>query len=420
MVLSILFAMILISPIMSIILFISFGTLYSLVILLTKRRLEVNGRKISESQTGVVKALQEGLGGIRDVIIDGSQKIYVEIYKKSESTLRNSQAQVLIVSGLPRIIIESIGIIILVLMAYFIGEGESGIENALPIIGALALGAQRMLPSLQQCYASWSYMQSGKQSIIDTLALLDHSGSQEIGLSHEKIGFEKKIELNSVNFEYIPGLKILNNINLKVNKGMKIGLVGITGSGKSTLLDLIMGLLTPSSGFISIDNINLTSTNMRSWQDMVSHVPQSIFLADASIIENIAIGVPKAEIKYDHALYVSKIALINDTIEAMPFKYETIVGERGIRLSGGQRQRIGIARALYKGAKILILDEATSALDNETEKKLMQSIENMSEEITIFIVAHRLSTLNNCDEIYRVEKGNLAKVSNISELIDKK
>jgi ATP-binding cassette subfamily B protein len=196
-------------------------------------------------------------------------------------------------------------------------------------------------------------------------------------------------------------------LNFTIPKGTRVGIKGTTGSGKSTFLDILMYLLKPNKGNLYIDSIPITYKNYRSWQSMIAHVPQSIFLADVTILENIAFGIPKDQINFEKVLEASKKAKIADSIELMEHKYDTKVGERGIRLSGGQMQRIGIARALYKNAKIIIFDEATSALDNNTEIEVMNAIENLSDDLTIIIVAHRVSTLKNCDFIFELENNSM-------------
>jgi ATP-binding cassette subfamily B protein len=230
--------------------------------------------------------------------------------------------------------------------------------------------------------------------------------------------FRKQINLYNLSFRYTKqNPKVLSNINLIIAKGSRVGFIGVTGSGKSTLLDIIMGLLEPTEGTISIDDQPLTIGNNRAWQAHIAHVPQSIFLADSTIEENIAFGVPKAKIDQSRVRYAAQKSQIADIIETWPKKYQTYVGERGIRLSGGQRQRIGIARALYKQADVIILDEATSALDNETEQSVMQSIETLGDDLTVLIIAHRLTTLRNCTQVVELGGGGIKRIGSYDKIV---
>jgi ATP-binding cassette subfamily B protein len=211
----------------------------------------------------------------------------------------------------------------------------------------------------------------------------------------------------------------LINLSLTIPKGSRVGFIGTTGAGKSTLLDILMGLLRPSSGSLEIDHQIITEANHRAWQMHIAHVPQTIFLADSTIEENIAFGVRRDKIDYNRVRQAARQAQISETIETWPEKYQTCVGERGVRLSGGQRQRIGIARALYKQADLIIFDEATSALDRETEQAVMQAIDGLSDDLTILIIAHRLTTLQNCTQIVELADGTIARVGSYSNMVTK-
>jgi len=210
----------------------------------------------------------------------------------------------------------------------------------------------------------------------------------------------------------------LKEINVKINKGSHIGFIGTTGSGKSTLIDVIMNLLQPTKGSICLDELLLNQKNQRAWQKHIAHVPQSIFLSDTTIAENIALGFPKDEIDYERVYESAKKAQLLETIDALDDKYDTLVGERGVRLSGGQRQRIGIARALYKQADVIVLDEATSALDNKTEQLIMNAINSIDDDITVLIVAHRLTTLENCDLLIELSEGEVIRSGAYSEIVN--
>jgi ATP-binding cassette subfamily B protein len=271
---------------------------------------------------------------------------------------------------------------------------------------------------MQQAYSSWANLRQNQHSLKDTLEFLDQPLPDNLEEKKiEAIPFSKTIELNNISFSYSPEQKaIFNNLSLNIPKGSRIGFIGETGSGKSTLLDILMGLLPPSKGALEIDGIPITSDNIRSWQKHVAHVPQSIFLADGTIAENIAFGIPKDQIDFAQVENAAKQAQIHEMILSLPDRYSTLVGERGVRLSGGQRQRIGIARAIYKRANVIIFDEATSALDSDTEKAVMEAIDSLSNELTILIIAHRISTLKNCSAIVRLEGGTIHSIGNFDTI----
>ena len=398
-----------IEPIVALVSFASFGFIYLLITIFTKKRLLINSQRISLEQNQVFKALQEGLGGIRDILINGTQLIYCNIFSNADLALRRATASIQIIGSLPRYAIEALGIVIISLLAYYLANRSIGISEAIPILGVLVLGAQRTLPLLQQSYGSWTSLVGGQASLVDTLNLLNQPLPEIVPTKLiTPISFQRNIELKNITFRYSPSAPwILKGVNLVIPKGSRIGLIGLTASGKSTLLDVIMGLLDPSTGSLNIDGVSITSKNLSSWQKHIAHVPQAIFLADTTIAENIAFGVPPNEINYELVRQSAQQAQISETIEAWSEQYNSYVGEKGVRLSGGQRQRIGIARALYNKANVIVLDEATSALDNKTEKNVMQAIENLNDDTTIFIVAHRLTSLKHCSQIIELENGKI-------------
>lgn len=417
--LAILFALIVIDPVVAFSTFGGFGVLYGAIMLVSKKRLARDGYRISRESNQVIKALQEGLGGIRDVLIDGTQAAYCRIYSDADLPLRRSQASIQIIGGAPRFVIESFGMVLIAILAYILAEREAGIVSAVPVLGALAIGAQRLLPVLQQLYLNWSVIQGNQDSLKDVLDFLDQPLPEYVDEPlPPPMPFKRQISLNMIGFRYAVGAPwVLQDINLEILKGSRIGFIGTTGSGKSTLLDLVMGLLQPTEGTLEIDNVPITERNCRSWQLHIAHVPQAIFLADTTIAENIAFGIPPDEIDLERVRNAARQAQVDSTIEAWPRKYDTFVGERGIRLSGGQRQRIGIARAFYKQADVIVFDEATSALDNETERAVMEAVNVIGKNITILMVAHRLSTLQGCDLVYELEQGRVKRVGSYLEMI---
>ena len=396
-----------------------FASTYGFVSFLTKKRLLIDSDNISKKSNLLIKSLQEGFGGIRDVLIDGTQEVYCKIFRDADLPLRKSQAGITIIGQTPRFIVEALGITILALLAYYLSKSSEGINNAIPVLGVFALAAQRLLPILQQIYASWTSIIGCSSLLKDILFYLNQGLPEYYSLSSPPlIKFNNYIKLDNLDFRYSSdGPFILKGFTCKIKKGERVGLIGTTGSGKSTLIDIIMGLLLPQDGQLYVDDEIITAKNYRSWQLHVSHVPQSIFLADSTILENIAFGVPLDEIDHELVSECAKKAQISQTIESWALQYKTLVGERGVRLSGGQRQRIGIARALYKKTDVIIFDEATSALDDKTELKVIDSIFNLNPDITILIIAHRLTTLKKCTQVIELEGGKVLQSGTYKEIV---
>ena len=417
--LSLLITMILIDPFIAIASFGGLGVSYIAISFIINNKLHKNGQYIADEQTKVVKQIQEGLGGIRDILIHGTQNVFVNLFLKSESKLRYSIGSNNILSSGPRFIIETLFIILFVILAYKVSYRPGGISEIIPILGAFALAAQKSLPLLSKAYHSWSKIIGNRPVLKDTLDLLNQPTKKNENKETVKpLQFNNEIQLSEVSFKYNENKnEVLKNISMTIKKGSRVGLIGGTGSGKSTLIDIIMGLLVPYKGQIYIDNTTIDLKNRKSWQRNVAHVPQSVFLSDGSFMENIAFGVDQSDIDLKRVKNVAKQAQIEDFILQLPNGFNSLVGERGARLSGGQCQRIGIARALYKNTSLLILDEATSALDTKTENTLMEIINNLDQNLTIIIIAHRVSTLNKCDIIYKIENGKIINQGNYENMI---
>jgi ATP-binding cassette, subfamily B, bacterial PglK len=393
---------------------------YVLIAKFFKKSISIQGVIINEKSTKLIKVIQESLGGIRDVIIDGTQKAYCRIFQEVDQPLKKAHAAVFAMIGMPRFVIEGLGVCAIAVLAYQLTVGSSVPQATIPILGVLVLCAQRLLPLLQQGYASWTSMHAGKMALADSLTLLESplpSFASEGNAKVKPMQFFNEIVFSDIRFSYYPNqLPVLNGIHLAIPKGARIGVIGVTGGGKSTLLDLLMGLLSPTHGEILVDGCCLGPEAMPSWQACISHVPQTVYIADATVAENIAFGVSPENINLDEVLIAAQQACIAEVIEALPMKYNTRVGERGARLSGGQRQRIGIARALYKRSQIIIFDEATSALDIETERLVMDSLSDLGRDLTLVIVAHRLSTLKVCDQIVRLDLGVVKEIISYDDL----
>lgn len=404
---AIIIGLIVVDPVVALLSGGGFVAVYLLVSLATRRRLQANGVVIARSQGARVRALQEGLGGIRDVLLDRSQSVFVDTYEKAEADFRDARARNALFANAPRFLVEGLGLILIAGIAVAVTSRSGGFGAAVPVLGALALGAQKLLPLIQQIYGGWSSALGNRQNLVDVSELLSRT-VPPVGQAETALPFADSIQLTDVGFAYEgAGARALSGVNLEIRKGMRLGIVGKSGSGKSTLMDLILGLLEPSEGHISVDGVRLTSENRAAWQRNIAHVPQAIFLADASVAENIAFGVRRRDIDLERVRRAAEQAELADVIAALPNGYETRVGERGIQLSGGQRQRIGIARALYKQASVLVFDEATSALDSETEMSVMAAIARLDRSLTILVIAHRLSTLEGCDGVATLERGEV-------------
>ena len=418
-VLSFTIALIMIDKVMTIVAMTSLATIYLIIYLLFKSMLVKDSMELNNSQSLLIKILQEGIGGIRDVILYHAQKIYLNAYANADNRLWRAQANMLIIGGSPRFIIEAIGMVLIAGVGYKLASKQGALVGAIPYMGAMAMAAQRLLPSLQQIYAGWTSVRSGQSTLKDVVDMLNQSlptyfNSQ----SPIPIRFERSIRFQNIDFRYSVSTQwVLKGLDLYIEKGSRVGIVGSTGCGKSTLLDLVMGLLLPENGVLKIDDELVDTNNLRSWQVHIAHVPQDIFLADASIAENIAFGIPLGQIENARVCQAAVMACIAEDIECWKDKYNTRVGERGVQLSGGQRQRIGIARAFYRQADVIVFDEATSALDNQTEMAVSDSIRKLGKEMTVLIIAHRLSTLQGCDKIVELEDGKVKRQITYEQLI---
>ena len=393
--------LIIINPSASLIAILFFSALYVFFYLYVKQKLKVNSLNITHASNSLMKILQEALGGIRDIIINGNQQFYRSIFWRADLIFRKSLGNTLFLTNSPRYFMETFGILLIVLLAYMLStQGEKSFADGIPVLGALALGAQRLLPVMQVLYNSWGNVKGTHFVLAEVLGFLNLNDTKTMNVINDDCTFEKNIRLKDVSFGYDENsLPAINKINIDIKKGDCIGVIGKTGSGKSTLIDIMMGLIDPTDGTLEVDENVITSSNRRAWQSRIAHVPQNIYLSDSTLEENIAFGIPVEEIDSSLVRRAAISANIDSVVNEWPLKYKTILGERGIRLSGGQRQRIGIARALYKQADVLFLDEATSSVDSTTESSIMKAIEKLGNDVTLIIIAHRITTLKNCSRI---------------------
>ena len=401
------------------------GLVYSLACATSRARLKSRSQRFVVLNRQLIKVLQEGLGGIRDVLLDGSQAFFTGVYSRTDYSMRRIGADVGFLTRYPRLLLEPVGISLIAGVGLVLVRQE-GVAMALPLLGALALGAQRLLPAVQKIYEGWAQSRASKSSLVKVLDLIAQPLPVEAYQTKPlQMSFKQSIRFEGVSFSYGPDLpEVVRNLSFEVLRGERVGLIGTTGSGKSTTTDLLMGLLKPTAGFVLVDGAELHDSvhpeRRSAWSSTIAHVPQSIYLADSSIAENIAFGLPRDQINMDLVRRSAEQAQIAGFIEKSPKGYNTFVGERGIRLSGGQRQRIGIARALYKQAQVLVFDEATSALDTATEKAVMEAIQGLSTELTIVIIAHRLSTVECCDRVIRLAHGSIKCQGSSRNLLSEK
>ena len=414
-------ALIAVDPVTALASAIAFLVIYLLVSAVMRHRLDRNSQIVGSTWDERVKIVQESLGGIRDVIIDGSQTVYLDAFRRVDDRFSSAKTSTAFISSAPRFVIEGLGVALIAVLAVILSARHGGLAGAIPTLGALALGAQRLLPMLQQIYVSWS-VAAGNNSVIQQVLELVRLPAAEASVDARmlpRLPLEHNIRLDRVSLVYAGRrAPAVVDLSFEIERGQRIALIGKTGSGKTTLADLLMGLLEPTSGQISIDGVPLTRENRRNWQRSIAHVPQAIFLTDATIAHNIALGAAEDEIDMARVAESARKAELDEFVADLPEGFMTFVGERGIRLSGGQRQRLGIARAIYKQAPVLVLDEATSALDDATEAAVMHALDRLGDEgRTIIMIAHRLTTVARADRVVRLDGGRLVELGSYAEVV---
>ena len=367
----------------------------------------------------------EAFGAFKEVKVGRLENHYIKRFLKPAFTYAKHSASSQIISQIPRFLVEIIVFGSLLVILLYILSIEKSFLNAIPIISLYVFAAYRLLPAIQVIYKTVTqlrFVEPAVDKIYNDLINLKSPYVNKIDIDNaESLKFNKEIELKNIYYTYPNASRtIIKNININIPAFNTVGIVGKTGSGKTTIIDIILGLLKPEKGELYVDDEVINKNNLRGWQKCIGYVPQQIFLADDTIASNIAFGIDPKDIDLEAVIRAAKIANLHNFVSnELPSKYDTIIGERGVRLSGGQRQRIGIARALYHNPKILILDEATSALDNLTEKAVMNEVYKFSKKLTIIIIAHRLSTVKRCDNIFILEKGELINKGKFDELIKK-
>lgn len=400
---------------LALILIVVFGGFYTIVYLTVRKYIMRIGEERAEANTDRFKIVLETIGGIKDLKVLGREQVYLDSFATPSYKFASYSATNQTLSQVPQFLVEVIAFGALLSMAmYALSKEGINLGELLPLLGLYALGALKLKPAINSIYTSLSLMKFGipvLNSVLDDLQNVPKERAV-IKNNNQRLILTEKLEFENIDFSYENTTKpALQSVNITVRANTTVGIIGSTGAGKSTLIDIILGLLSPTSGKITVDGEPLTSNNVRQWQNAIGYVPQSIFLADDTIANNIAFGVSKDMVDMKQVEEVAKMAQVHDFIITLPDGYNTKIGERGVRLSGGQRQRLGIARALYHNPELLVLDEATSALDNETESEVMKAINNMSGRKTIIMIAHRLSTVENCDVQIKLENGQVVQIT---------
>ncbi|MEJ2899926.1 ABC transporter ATP-binding protein [Acinetobacter sp. NS-4] len=396
-------------PLMAVATALVLGSFYVSIYALVRRKLTQIGQEFTQANQERYQTCQEALAGIKDVMINNAKYGYIEQFEQSSRVFARHIATRDTLGQVPLNIIETVGYGCLIGLAMILVVSGKDVSHILPVLGLYGFAAYRMLPAAQNIYRSISQIKFSQQVLAilqPEFALEEHDHVTLLKSDLQKLSFEHSICLKNIGFAYPNRLDqpILKDMNLSITKNSSLGIVGKSGSGKSTLMDMMLGLLQPQQGQILIDGVALTEHNIMAWRDLVGYVPQSIFLADKSIAENIAFGVPSVQIDFEQVEFVAKQAQIHDFIKnQLPLGYDTLVGERGVMLSGGQRQRIGIARALYKKPQVLFMDEATSALDISTELEIIKVLHSINLDITIIAIAHRLSALDFCKKVLTIK-----------------
>ncbi len=399
----------LMDPILTIILAATFSFLYLVIYKLVKNRLYIIDKSVAKSLKERVKVVQESISIFRQVKLDNLSNYFRKLFHEKEIFVRSGKEKLDIIGNSPRIFIEGGAIVTIAIISYqLISKNIYDEKYIVTLIGTIVFGSSRILPLIQLVFYNYSFMVGQKTSIIDVLNIISTNSNNEND-NEKKIVFKQRIEFKNVSFGYENKKNIIENLNLNIKKNSIIGIKGKTGSGKSTFVDLLSGLLSPDKGKITVDGFELKNS-IQGWQKKISYIDQKTTLIDSTIAENIALGVNKNQINRELLEQVLLLSECSEFVNNFTNKYETYVGERGVRLSGGQIQRIGIARALYKNSEILILDEPTSSVDQNTENLIMKSIENLKDKKTIILISHRISTLEICQEIYELKDKSLIKV----------
>jgi len=424
--LCILIFLILVDPMVALIVGTVLGLAYALIYWTIRLKLSRIGIVVTHLLTDRMRYINESLGGIKELKVLGRERFYLKQFRNVSEEIIHHQVFSRAVVDLPRFLLETIAFGGILAMTMYLVAVKNNAQTVLPMISLYALAGYRLMPALQGIFQSTATLKHDIAAV--DLFYKDIKGTEKLPFDlaesdlviEQPLPLKKGLVLNNISFHY-PNVskQAVNQLSLSIKANTSIGIVGTSGSGKSTLVDILLGLLQPQEGLISVDGEQLTDINLRAWQNNIGYVPQVIFLADSTVSANIAFGIPDADIDQQAVEKAAKMANLHDFIvNELEEGYQTIVGERGIRLSGGQRQRIGIARALYHKPSVLVLDEATSALDTPTEQAVMESVYNLAHKKTIIMIAHRISTIKTCDQIIILEHGKLVQKGTFDQLVN--
>lgn len=402
----------------------SFSMIYGLLFYATNKLVIREGIGRANANNDRFMSLSEQAGALKEIKLKGLEHNYIERFSAPAKKYAYHLANGLAISQLPRFALEALIFGGLIVASLWVGGTSS---SAIPVIALYAFAGYRLMPALQQIYTSVTQLRlvdAPLNSLYQDLTTLPVRPEHDIKYNkdaeeHTSSSLLYEIEFQNITFNY-PGsdASALKSIDLRIKRGDLVGLVGLTGSGKTTLVDLLLGLFDPTDGKVLVNGSQREVNSLKNWSKNFSYVPQDIFIADDTIRSNIAFGIPPENID-DHAVKkAAKLASLDEFIMSLPKKYETVLGERGGKLSGGQKQRVGIARALYSNPDLLVMDEATSALDTITERQISESIKNIAKDITVVIVAHRMSTIMNCNKIYLLENGEISGSGSFKELVN--
>ena len=417
---ALIFLLIIANPKLALLIGFSLGGAYLLIFYFIRGYLNRIGKDRLKNNQLRFMVVSEAFGAAKELKVGGLEEIYIKRFSDPAKIFAQTTASSQVIAQLPRFILEAIAFGGIILIMLYMMTQTDNFNSIIPIFSLYVFAGYRLMPALQQIYASFTNLTFVGPALEKLYKDLKNLKSLNLNQDQKALTFNNTIALKNIHYNYPNSTrKALKDITLNIPAKSTIGLVGTTGSGKTTTVDIILGLLEAQKGTLEVDGKIITLENSRSWQRSIGYVPQHIYLADDSVAANIAFGVKPENISEKAVTKASIIAnLHNFVIEELPKKYQTKVGERGVRLSGGQRQRIGIARALYHNPKILILDEATSALDNQTEEAVMDAINNLNKDITIILIAHRLNTVKNCDIIFKLDKGQVIEQGTFDELIN--
>lgn len=389
-----------------------FCIIYLSIVIYSNKRLRTFSDEVNVNQNATIKTLQEGAGAFREIMLDNSYLRYMRRFSSQDIKLRYARAGIQIIGGAPRFLVEAFVLIGMAVFFVFYAGNTSGALEALPIMGGILIAIQRLLPSMQMIYLSWTAIRGENKTLLSLISFIKNNSYDKNDNANRDIQIKNNLEITNLCFKYNENSNfVLKNLSLKLNLGEHIGLVGKSGQGKTTLIDVLMGLLSPQSGSLKIDGKSLPIETLRCLRTHIALVPQDVYLLDASIAENVAAGIDYKSIDLDRVNKVLKDVELTSKINLLKNGIHEIVGERGLSLSGGEKQRIGIARALYKSCRIIILDEATSALDSVSEKRIIKNIYSRYRESTVIAIAHRYTTLADCNRIYNLVNGSLIETS---------